>query len=166
MEVLAKLINLPVLISSLVGFIIFYWVLCKTLWKPVLGVIDERKESIEAAFQEVDDARRDVAGMKADYEARLSEINAEAQAKLQEAIDKGQQVAAEIRAAAEDSREKLLAKTQEDIEREKQKAIAELRNQAIDLSFNITERAMKQKLDREAHEALVKSFISDLKELN
>ena len=165
MEVVAELISLPVLLASLIGFIIFYWVLSKTLWKPVLGVIDERKESIEAAFQEVDDARQEVAQMKTEYESRLNEINAEAQAKLQEAIDKGQQVAGEIRAAAEDSREKLLAKTHEDIGREKDKAIAELRNQAIDLSFTITERAMKQKLDRGSHEALVNSFIHDLKEL-
>jgi len=161
-----NLINLPVLISSLIGFVILWWVLAKFLWKPVLNIIDERRESIEQAFQEVDDAREDVEKLKADYEEHLSKINAEAQVKVQEAVEKGQQIAAEIRADAEAQREKLLAKTQEDIAREKDKALAEMRNAAIDLSFSISRRVMQEGLDRETHDRLVQGFIDEIKELN
>jgi F0F1-type ATP synthase membrane subunit b/b' len=84
---------------------------------------------------------------------------------MQEAIDKGQQVAAEIRSAAEDSREKLLARTHDDIEREKAKAIAEIRDAAVDLSFAISSKVMKDGLDRNQHDRLVSSFIGELKEL-
>ena len=166
MEAISNLVNLPELIASLIGFVIFFWVLLKFLWKPVLNVIDERRASIEQAFQEVDDARDDVVRLKTEYEAKLAEINTEAQEKLQDAIEKGQQVAAEIRQNAEDAREKLLAKTQEDITREKDKAMAELRNAAIDLSFTISRRVMKEDLDRDRHDRLVRSFIDELKELN
>ncbi|MCH7471475.1 F0F1 ATP synthase subunit B [bacterium] len=162
-KVIAELISLPVLVSSLLGFLILVWVLKKFLWKPVLQVIDERRESIETAYREVDEARKDVARMKEEYEQRLGEINDEAQQKLQEAIEKGQQVAGEIRQAAEESREKLVQKTQADIAREKDKAIAELRNTAIDLSFSIAERVMKEQLDREGHEKLAHSFVEELK---
>jgi F-type H+-transporting ATPase subunit b len=164
-EVLS-LINLPLLLSSLIGFLVLFFVLKKFLWKPVLDVIDERRASIEQAFQEVDDARADVAKMKADYEAQLGRINAEAQARLQEAVERGQQVAAEIRAAAEDSREKLLQRTQDDIAREKDKALAEIRNTAIDLSFTIARRVMREGLERDEHDRLVAGFIDELKGLN
>jgi F-type H+-transporting ATPase subunit b len=166
LEAIANLISLAVLISSAVGFTILYLVLKKLLWKPVLGIIDERRESIEAAFQEVDDARADIERMKVEYEQRLAGINAEAQAKLQEAVERGQQVAAEIRQAAEEARDKILAKSQEDIAREKDKALAELRNAAIDLSFTISERVMREDLDRERHDRMVRSFIDELKGLN
>ena len=166
MEAVAQLINLPLLLSSAIGFGIMFWVLYKFLWKPVLGIIDERRESIETAFAEVDQAKEEVAQLKAEYEAKLKQINAEAQAKLQEAIDRGNQAADELKAAAEDSREKLLAKTHEDIEREKDKAVAELRNQAVDLSFAIARKVTRDGLDRERHDQLVNSFISELKELN
>jgi F-type H+-transporting ATPase subunit b len=166
LEAVSQLINLPLLLSSAIGFGIMFWVLKKFLWAPVLGVIDERKESIEAAFAEVDQAREEVAQLKTEYEAKLKQINAEAQAKLQEAIDRGNQAADELRAAAEESREKLLQKTHEDIAREKEKAIAELRNQAVDLSFAIARRVTRDGLDREHHDKLVQSFIGELKELN
>ena len=84
---------------------------------------------------------------------------------MQEAIDRGQQVAAEIRTAAEDTREKLLARTQEDIEREKSKALAEIRDTAIDLSFSISEKVMREGIDRDQHDRLVSSFIGELREL-
>lgn len=165
MEAIASLINLPVLIASAIGFIVLWWVLAKFLWRPTLKIIDERRESIEQAFQEVDDARDDVVRLKAEYEEHLAQINAEAQQKLQEAVAKGQQIAAEMRSEAEAQREKLIAKTQEDIGREKDKALAELRNAAIDLSFQITRRVLKEDLDRSRHDRLVASFIDELKEL-
>ena len=166
MEAIAQLINIPIFLSSLFGFLIFAWVLKKFLWKPVLNVIDERRESIESAFQEVDDAREEVKTLKTEYEQKLKEINAEAQAKLQEAVAKGQQVAAEIKAAAEESREVMTRKAQDDINREKDKVLAELRNAAIDLSFSISQRVMQDGLGKEQHDNLVKSFVDDLRELN
>jgi F-type H+-transporting ATPase subunit b len=165
LEAIASLINLPVLLSSLIGFVVLWWVLAKFLWRPVLKVIDERRESIEQAFQEVDDARVDVARLKSEYEEHLAGINAEAQAKLQEVVAKGQQIAAEMRADAESQREKLIARTQDDIAREKEKALAELRNAAIDLSFTITRRVLQEGLSREDHERLVSGFIDEIKEL-
>jgi len=161
-----ELINLPILISSALGFGIMLWVLGKFLWKPVLGVIDERRESIETAFQEVDDARTEVARMKAEYEAKMNEISAEAQAKVQAAIERGEKVAAEIKASAEESREAMLKKAQEDIARERDKVVAELRNSAIDLSYEISRRVLKDGLDRDKHNSLVQSFIGELRELN
>jgi F-type H+-transporting ATPase subunit b len=165
-EAFLQQINLPELIASLVGFLIFMAVMYKALWKPVLGTIDERRESIEAAFQEVDTARADVARMKSELETRLAQINSEAQTKMQEAVDRGQQISAEIKAAAEEQREKLLARTAEDIQREKEIALAEMRNVAVDLSFDITQRVLKQNLDKSAHERLVASFTDDLSRLN
>lgn len=161
-----ELINLPVLLSSLVGFLVLLWVLGKFLWAPVLGAIDERRDSIEQAFREVDDAKAEVARMKAEYEAHLVQIQSEAQGKLQEALDRGKQMAEQIRVDAEEQREKLLAKTGEEIQREKEKALAELREAAVGLSFDISSRVLKDGLDRGQHDKLVAGFIDDLKRLN
>ena len=166
MEGIVQLLNLPILVSSLIGFIILWMVLKKFLWKAVLDVIDERRESIETAFQEVDDAREDVKRMKLEYEQKLTEINAEAQAKLQEAVAKGQQIAAEIKTSAEESREAMTKRAQADINREKDKVLAELRNAAIDLSFSISQRVMRDGLDKEHHDSLAQSFVDELRELN
>lgn len=160
------LINLPLLFTSAVGFGILFFALKKFLWGPVLGVIDERTRSIEQAFQEVDDARADVTKMRDDYESRLAQVNSEAQARLQEAVEKGQQIAAEIRQAAEEQREKLLARTQEDIAREKEKALAELRKEAVGLSFSIAQKVLREDLDRAHHDRVVAGFIDDLKRMN
>jgi F-type H+-transporting ATPase subunit b len=163
---MGDLINIPLLVSSLLGFLILWGVLSKFAFKPVLRIIDERRESIEAAFQEVDDARAEVARLKAEYEGNMARISAEAQAKLQEAVEQGQALAAQLKAEAEQQREKLLARTTEDIQREKDKALAELRNQAIDLSFAMASKVLQGGLDRSMHDKLVADFVKDMQELN
>lgn len=160
------LVNLAMIVGSFIGFLVLFWVLSKVLWKPTLDVIDQRRDSIEQAFREVDQAKADVARMKTEYEAHLTQIQAEAQAKIQEAVDRGTQVAAQIKADAEEQREKLLAKTGEDIQREKEKAMAELRESAVGLSFEIASRVLKDGLDKSAHDKLVAGFVDDLKRLN
>jgi F-type H+-transporting ATPase subunit b len=166
LEAIAQLVNLPLLISSLIGFLVLFFVLKKFLWKPVLDIIDERRESIEAAFQEVDDARAEIEKLKLDYEQKLAGISAEAQVKLQEAIERGQQLAAEIRQSAEDSREKMIQRTQDEIGREKDKAMAELRNAAIELSFDISQRVLREDLDQERHDRLVRGFIDEMQHID
>jgi F-type H+-transporting ATPase subunit b len=163
---MAELINIPVLVSSLLGFAVLWWVTSKFVFPPVLKIIDERRESIEAAFAEVDAARDEVARLKTEYEGNMSRITAEAQAKLQDALAQGQALAAQLRAEAEQQRETLLARTQEDIQREKEKAVAELRNEAIDLSFAMATKVLEGGLDRSLHDKLVADFVRDLKELN
>jgi F-type H+-transporting ATPase subunit b len=163
---MAELINIPVLVSSLLGFLVLWFVTSKFVFPPVLKIIDERRESIEAAFAEVDAARDEVARLKTEYETNMSRINAEAQAKLQEALAQGQALAAQLRAEAEQQRETLLARTQEDIRRERDKAVAELRNEAIDLSFAMASKVLEGGLDRSLHDKLVADFVRDLKELN
>jgi F-type H+-transporting ATPase subunit b len=163
---MGDLINWQGLVSSLIGFIILFLVLRKFLFPPVLQMIDERRESIEAAFAEVDKARDDVARMKTEYEGNMARISAEAQSKLQEALEQGQAMAAQLRAEAEQQRDNLMARTQEDIQREKDKALAELRNEAIDLSYNMANKALQGGLDRSLHDKLVADFVRDLKGLN
>lgn len=166
MEAIAQLVNLPLLISSLIGFLVLFFVLKKFLWKPVLQIIDERRESIEAAFQEVDDARAEIEKLKLDYEQKLSGIHAEAQVKLQEAIERGQLLAAEIRQSAEESRDKMIQRTHDEIGRERDKAMAEIRNAAIDLSFAISQRVLREDLDHERHDNLVRGFINEMQHLD
>lgn len=163
---MAELINWPVVFSSALGFTVLFLVLRKFAFGPVLQIIDDRRASIEAAFAEVDQARADVARMKSEYESNLARINAEAQAKLQEAVDQGKALAEQLKAEAESQREKLLAKTHEDIQREKDKALAELRNEAIDISFALATKALQGGLDKSMHDKLVTDFVKDLKELN
>jgi F-type H+-transporting ATPase subunit b len=163
---MGDLINIPSLLSSLAGFLILWFVLKKFAFGPVLQIIDDRRDSIEAAFKEVDDARAEVSAMKSEYEQSMARINAEAQAKLQEALDQGKALSEQLRAEAEAQREKLLAKTHEDIQREKDKALAELRNEAIDLSFALATKALQGGLDKSVHDKLVADFVRDIKELN
>ena len=84
-----------------------------------------------------------------------------------------QKVIAEARAIAEQMRSDLLEKTREDqqemIERarreigaERDKAIAQLRREAIDLAIAGASKVIEQNLDNDKNRKLVESFLSSL----
>ena len=57
-------------------FLIFFFLLKKFAWKPILNAIKEREESIENALLEADKAREEMARLKADNQKILNDARA------------------------------------------------------------------------------------------
>jgi len=162
---LEQLVNIPQLVASILGFIALFWGLKYLFWKPVLATIDERKATIDKAFDDIEAKRQEIDAMRRDYEDKLRGIEAEATARIQEAVREGQELAAEVRKEAEATKQRLLDKARDEITREKNVALAEIRNMAVELSFMVTEKVLSKKLDHAEHVELVNSFIGEIKEI-
>ena len=61
--------------------------------------------------------------------------------------------------------EKMKARAQKDIELEKEKAWAELKNNVAGLSFEIASKLVKESLDQEKHQSLINEAILSLDRL-
>lgn len=162
MEGLFTILKLPDLIGHLIAFILLFWILKKFLWGYVLETIDRRKESIELAYQEVENRQREAEKLKRRLEERLAGIEEEARQRLEEAAREGRKLADEIRAAAETQRERMLSRAQADIGREREKARVELNNYTADLALDITEKLLQKQLDREEHRRLIRQLTQGL----
>ena len=162
MEGVLQILKIPELIGNLLAFALLFWLLKKFLWGYILETIDKRKRSIELAYQEVENRQREAEKLKRQLEERLARIDEEAHQRLEQAAREGRQLAEEIRAAAESQREKMLIRAQTDIAREREKARVELNNYAVDLAIDISEKLLRQKLDREEHRRLVQALTEGL----
>ena len=147
------------------AFVLLVWVLKKMAWKPLLKLLDERRERIRKGFEEIENAKKEVEKLKADYEQARSHIEDEARKKLQEAIDEGKNVARELQENARREARSILEKAKEDIQLEVAKAKVTLRNEIADLTLAATERLIQEKLNETKDKELVLDFIEDLKKL-
>lgn len=147
---------------TLVIFLILFWVLKKYAFPAVLNAVEAREKALADA---IEGAKRD-----RDEAARVLE---EHRAQLEGARGEAQRFIAEARAVAEKSRAELLEKTrqeqQEMLERarrdigiERDKAIAELRREAVDLAIAGASKVVEQNLDSDKNRALVETFLSSL----
>ena len=50
-------IEIPQLITHIIGFLIALWILKRYAWKPLLALLDERRERIKNGFAEIENKR-------------------------------------------------------------------------------------------------------------
>lgn len=131
---------------TLLAFITVLILLKKFAWKPILGALKEREESIQNALDSAKKAREEIAGLKADNEKIVQEAKIERDKILKEARELKETMLVEAKQKAQSEGEKLLTAARESIQNEKMAAITELKNQVASLSIEIAEKILKEEL--------------------
>lgn len=155
-------VSIPEILTQAVAFILLVLVLKKFAWKPLLALLDARREKIKSAFDSIETAKRDVEALKVNYEKRQAHIEEEARARLEKAAQEGSRVAREIEDAARLSAKAAFEKAKHDIQLEAEKAKLTLRNEIAELAISATERMIEKKMDAEKDKELALRFIQDL----
>lgn len=151
------------LIWMCISFGILVFLLGKFAWKPILGAVKTREQSIADALNEAKKMRDDMAKMSASNEEVMRQARAERDTLLKEARDIRDKEIAEAKSKAKAEADAMLGRAREDIRNEKNAAIVELRNQVADLSVQVAERILKEKLgDAAAQKALVDKVMTDI----
>ena len=150
------------LLTHAVGFVIAVWILKRYAWKPILNILEERRQKIQADFDEAAEDRRKSGEVLAQYEGRLKEIDTEARKKIQEAVREGQQVATEIKDTARDEARDLIEKAKSELQRDVEKAKVQLKEDLVKMTIGATEKLILEKLDEQKHRQLISNFIDDV----
>jgi F-type H+-transporting ATPase subunit b len=152
----------PLVLTQVLGFMILLWVLRSLAWGPLIGLLEERRRKIAGEFAEAERRKADADVLKARYEQDLKGIEAQARQRILEAVTEGQRVAAEIKTQAHADATARLARADEEIVHEQQKAREVLKQQVAVLSIRTAEKILREKLDDPAQRRLVERFIDEV----
>ena len=155
-------INLGLLASQLVNFILLALLLYLVLYKPVLRMLNERKERITRSMADVDAARDAAAKAQQEYDRKVAEAQRKAQEIIAQAAQTGEKAKADIVADAHREAEKIKQDAIADAEQQKVRALGEVQSQIAGLSMMATERVLGQAMDEKTQRQLISSFLADL----
>jgi F-type H+-transporting ATPase subunit b len=147
---------------TLIIFVLLLVVLSKYAYKPLLAAVEAREAALEKAISDAKRDRDEAAKLLAEQQKTLAETRAE----VQKAMNDG-------RAAAESLRSEMLEKvkaegadmldrTRRELQAEKEKAVAELRREAIDLAITGASKVIGRNLDSATDRSLVESFLAGI----
>ena len=159
---LAPLIDWPLVLTQILGFMILLWVLRSLAWGPLIGLLEERRRRIAGEFEEAERRKAEADALRARYEQDLKGIEAQARQRILEAVTEGQRVAAEIKTQAHADATARLARADEEIVHEQEKAREVLKQQVAVLSIRTAEKILREKLDDPAQRRLVERFIDEV----
>lgn len=144
-------------------FIIFFFLLAKFAWKPILGAVKSREESINNALASADAARREMQNLTASNERILQEARMERDAMLKEAREMREKMIAESKADAQAEGTRMIEQAKAAIQAEKNAAMSEIKSQVSALSLQIAEKLLKTELSNtESQKALVEKMLGDV----
>ncbi len=156
-------INLGYLISFTLSFGILFVVLRAWVYKPLLGALEKRRETIARGLEDA----RVAADARANAEKEATRIITDAQTRsaelIREATDRASKVEHEVRAQSEAevvrSREAALA----ELEGERNRMLSELRGQIVALAVAAAQKLLAENLDEQRQRVLVNEFFSGVR---
>ena len=133
---------------TIINLLVLFFILKKLLFKPVTNFIDNRNGKIEEAINSANSLKEEVENMKQEYED-----------KLKGAGEEGKKIVEEYRDRASVEYTSAIDTAKREIDVEKDKAIAELKQEVGNLVVTASEKVIKKNMDTETNRKLISEFI-------
>jgi F-type H+-transporting ATPase subunit b len=144
-------------------FGLFFIILSKFAWKPVLNAIKSRDEMIKGSLNEAEKARKDMLKLQSDNEAIIRKAREEREVILKDARDVRDRLIADAKDKASLEADKLVEKARVGIESEKRKALAEIHEQVANLSVDIASKLLGEQLKKtEEQSKLIDKYLKEI----
>lgn len=137
------------IIWMLIAFGTVFYLLTKFAWKPVLGALKQREDSIERALKSAELARSEMEKLQANNEKIIAEGKLERDKILKEARDLKNTIIEDAKAQAVNEAEKIIGTAKNNIKAEKESALKEIKEHAASLSIHMAELLLHEKLASE-----------------
>ena len=138
-----------ILLAQIINFIILLLILRTVVFKPLLNVLEQRKERIAKGLDDARKAEERLANTEKDYQARLDQARLEGQRLVAEMTANAEKQAAAIEAKANEDVERLKAQAREEAETERNRILADLRSQVAALSIAAANKVIGAALDEQ-----------------
>ncbi len=153
-------------IWSIVIFLMLLFLLMKFAWKPLLAMLEKREDNIRHALLDAEKAREELANVKEDTEKLLSEARTESQAIVTASKKNAERMKDEIIEKAQSKSDTLLDEAKEQIQIEKERAIADVKAEVVNLSMEIAQKLIKKNLSKEDNLKLINDSLNSINPKN
>jgi len=147
---------------TVVVFVATLLVLNKFAWKPILQAVRAREQSLTDAMAAAERDRNEAAKLLAEQRAAIESARNEAQRYIAEGRATAESMRGEMLEQTRQQQAELLDRARKEIESEKNKAVDELRREAVDLALAGAGKLIGQRLDSDADRKLVEQYLASL----
>jgi F-type H+-transporting ATPase subunit b len=148
------------LITQILNFIILFVLLRMFLYKPILGMLESRKQKIKASLEYAEQVKRDAAEQQKEFDRKLEEARRGAQAASAAAAQVGEKEREVILTQAREDARKMIDQAKGQIEYERKQMLSDLREQVVQLSLLAAQQVVSTSLDDKTHRQLVSDFLA------
>ena len=154
--------DLGLAIWTAITFLVMVVILAKLAFKPIAEALDRRSQAIKQSLDDAEKSRAEAKKLMEGYQKQIAEARTEANKLIEEARVLGEKVRKEVVDKANTEASAVVQRAQEEIERQKEKGVQELKDTVANLSVQIASRVLEKEVNEATHHQLVENLIKDL----
>lgn len=147
---------------TFIAFVVLLVLLAKFAFKPIAEALDRRGETIKKSIEEAEKQRADAKKLMEDYQKQVAAARTEANKIIEEARALGETVRKEVVDKANGEASAAVQRAGEEIQRQKERGIQEMKDTVAALSVQIASRIIEKEVNEATHRQLVDNLIKDL----
>ena len=156
-------IDWKLLLAQIVNFVILLFLLKKFLYKPLINLMNNRRQKIEEGLEKARKGEEEFQKIQELRDKELAKVQKEAEVIIQKAREVGDKKQQEILKEAEEKTKKIIEEAKGRIEIEKEKMLKEVRQDVADLVVTATEKILKEKVDKNKEKEMINEVFNKLR---
>jgi F-type H+-transporting ATPase subunit b len=156
-------INLGYFLVQTFNFLILLVVLRVWVYKPIVGLLEKRRQNIAQGLEDARVAAEARANAEKEAEKIIADANRQAGQIVAEAKDRAEVAARDVRASAEAEAVKAREKALTEVEEERNRILGDLRGQIAGISIAAAQKLVGEALDEKRQHTLLAEFFSGVK---
>lgn len=150
------------MVWTLVIFVILLVVLSRVAFKPLVAAVEAREQALEAAIEGAKRDRDEAARLLAEQRAALEGSRGEAQRLIADGRAAAEKMKSDLLEQARQQQQEIADRARRDIDAERDRAIADLRREAVELALAGASKVVERNLDDAGNRQLVENFLASL----
>ncbi len=151
--------------AQILSFFLLLFLLRHFAWKKILGLLDQRREKISSELAEIENSKLEIVKLKSDYEAKISLIADQAQAKIKEAIEEGKEINSQMRKKAYEDAQDIITDARNQVKYEVTKVQEQLKDKIVDIALGAAKSVIQERLTEEGDRKIVENFIKEIEKV-
>lgn len=147
---------------TILTFLILVALLAKFAWRPLLLALEVRQKTIEGALEDARKAREDLERVQQEGAKLLNDARREADAIVTRARADADRFRDEMKQQANVQAAGIVERAEREIQRETARAVTQLRQEAVELSFSIASKVLRRTVTPADHERLIDEVVNSL----
>lgn len=157
-------INLQDMIMVLVSTALIILFAKHFFWDKIIALIEKRQALIQENIDSSVAIKAEAIDLKSQYDEKMKHAGQDAHQIIETARSSANEQKQEILAQAENEANRLKEKAQEDIERDRLKAEAQLKNAISDVAIEAAKKLVNKEMDDQTQRQFVDDFIAEVGE--
>ena len=148
------------MVWTLVIFVGLFLILSRYAFGPITRAVEAREQALQDAIDQAKRDREEAARILAEHRTQLEGSRAEAQKIIAEGRAVGEKLRAEMLEETRTQQQDMLERARREIAGERDRAIAQIREEAVDLALAAAGKVIEKNLADSANRKLVEGYLA------